>query len=299
MDLALLRSSVAFAFGCTVLFSRTVAREQLAPSVALGIRFGTAGLILLGGVLTACAPMPLLPPPGEHVTTFTLGVFVYAIESTFFYMGLQRGTAAAVTLILYAYPAVLAVVEGPYGRRSDRAGGRCSPRPVGVGERHRGDRWRRGVAISTAGVLFVCGSVVMFSTYALLSHRVLPRTDSLTAAAWTTIGASVGVTAVRRGAGPVGDAVGGRRYAACDERCRNRRRVRAVLHGARPHRADTHRHLHGLRGGHGGRCWPRSSSARPWRPVVTIGGIAVLSGVVLAALAAPQPIETREAGSIP
>ena len=55
------------------------------------------------------------------------------------------------------------------------------------------------VAISTAGVLFVCGSVVMFSTYALLSDRVLPRTDSLTAAAWTAIGASIGVTAVRRG----------------------------------------------------------------------------------------------------
>ena len=36
----------AFAFGCTILFSRTVARDQLAPSVALGIRFGVAGCIL-------------------------------------------------------------------------------------------------------------------------------------------------------------------------------------------------------------------------------------------------------------
>ena len=48
------------------------------------------------------------------------------------------------------------------------------------------------LAITTSGVLFVCGSIVMFSAYALLSHRVVPRTDSLTAATWTAIGAATG-----------------------------------------------------------------------------------------------------------
>ena len=33
--------------------------------------------------------------------------------------------------------------------------------------------------------------------------------------------------------------------------------------------------------------------------VVAIGGVAVLTGAVLAALAAPHAVETREAGSVP
>ena len=53
----------------------------------------------------------MLPPPGERLAAFALGLCVYAVESTFFYMGLERGTAAAVALIFYAYPAVIALVE--------------------------------------------------------------------------------------------------------------------------------------------------------------------------------------------
>ena len=165
------RSLGAFAFGCTILFSRTVARDQLAPSVALGIRFGVAGCILLG--VLAALRRPLLPPPGERLAAFALGLCVYAVESTFFYMGLERGTAAAVALIFYAYPAVVALVETVTGAIRLRARTLLALAlsisgsaivAIGGGK----------VAISTTGVLLVCGSVVMFSTYALLSDRVLP-----------------------------------------------------------------------------------------------------------------------------
>ena len=50
------------------------------------------------------------------------------------------------------------------------------------------------VAITAAGVLCVVGSILVFSTYVLVSDRVLVRTDSLTAATWTALGAAVGVT---------------------------------------------------------------------------------------------------------
>ena len=38
-----------------------------------------------------------------------LGLVLYSAESTAFYLGLEHGTAAAVALIFYAYPAVIAV----------------------------------------------------------------------------------------------------------------------------------------------------------------------------------------------
>ena len=107
-------------------------------------------------------------------------------------MGLERGTAAAVALIFYAYPAVIALVETVTGAIRLRARtvaalvlsiSGSAIVAVGGGE----------VAITTTGVLLVCGSIVMFSTYALVSHRVVPRTDSLTAATWTAIGAPIAV----------------------------------------------------------------------------------------------------------
>src|SRR5438045_8047324 len=70
----------ATSFGCTILFSRTVARDGLAPSVALGVRFGCAGLLLLA--ILAVLRRPLLPPPGERWRALALGLLVYSVEST-------------------------------------------------------------------------------------------------------------------------------------------------------------------------------------------------------------------------
>ncbi len=181
----------AFAFGCTILFSRAVARDGLAPSVALGIRFACAGLILLG--VLALMRRPLLPPPGERVAAIGLGLVLYSVESTLFYLGLERGTAAAVALIFYAYPAVVALAEVVLGQARFQARTLVALLLAIVGSAivavGGGD-----VAITTAGVLCVVGSILVFSTYVLVSDRVLVRTDSLTAATWTALGAAVGVT---------------------------------------------------------------------------------------------------------
>ncbi len=182
----------AFFFGCTILFSRTVARDHLAPSVALGIRFACAGLLLLAAL--AIMRRPLLPPRGERIAAISLGLFVYAAESTFFYMGLERGTAAGVALLFYAYPAVVALAEVALG-----AGRLRVQTLVALGLAVSGSAvvaiGGGRVAISATGIVCVLGSILVFSTYAILSARVLDRTDSLTSATWTAIGASIGVVA--------------------------------------------------------------------------------------------------------
>jgi len=182
----------AFAFGCTLLFQRAVARDGLHASVALGVRFALAGALLL--VVLAVARRPLLPPRGERAAALALGCLLYALESTFFYMGLERGTAAAVALIFYAYPAVVAAVESVLGRTT------VGPRLVGalalaIGGSAFVALGGGDVAISATGVACVIGSIIAFSAYVLVGDRVLVRTDPLAAAAWTAIGASAGVTA--------------------------------------------------------------------------------------------------------
>jgi drug/metabolite transporter (DMT)-like permease len=290
-----LAALAAFCFGCTILFSRTVARDRLDASVALGIRFGTAGVLLLTVLLAR--RRPLLPPPGERFAAIAVGLVLYAGESTFFYMGLQRGTAAAVALIFYAYPAVVAVAEVLLGagrlRRQTLVAlvlAVSGSATVAIG----GGR----VAISGAGVLLVCGSIALFSSYSIVSHRVLRRTDSLTAAAWTAIGASAGVLsvgAVRAGLErPSGDALAailanGLATAAAFTL------FFMVLDRIGPTRTGICMALEAVTGVVLAAVFLDESV----RPIVALGGVAVLAGAVLAALATPRPVEMTEGATPP
>jgi drug/metabolite transporter (DMT)-like permease len=179
----------AFGFGCTVLFQRAVARDGLHASVALGIRFACAGALLL--TLLALLRRPLLPPRGERVAAVGVGLALYAVEATCFYMALERGTAAAVALIFYAYPAAVAAAEAVRGRTRPQqrivaalllAIGGSAVVAVGGG----------AVAITATGVAFVVVSIAVFSAYVIVSEQLLVRSDPLTAATWTALGASAG-----------------------------------------------------------------------------------------------------------
>ena len=283
----------ATSFGCTILFSRFVARDGLAPSVALGIRFGCAGALLL--VMLAIMRRPLLPPPGERLIAFALGFCVYAVESTFFYMGLERGTAAAVALIFYAYPAVVAIAESMLGgarlRRQTLVAlvlAVSGSAIVAIG----GGR----VVISPTGVLCVCGSIVMFSTYVLLSDRVLHRTDSLTAATWTALGASAGVTlfgAVRGQlslpTGHVLAALVANGFATASAFTL----FFVVLGRIGPTRTGICMALEAVTGV----VLAAIFLGETIRPIVAVGGAAVLAGAVLAALVAPAAVDERELAS--
>ncbi len=285
-DLAL-AAIAAFAFGCTILFNRAVARDGLAPSVALGIRFAVAGTLLIA--VLAVMRRPRLPPPGERAIAIGLGFVLYAAESTFFYMGLEHGTAAAVALIFYAYPAVIAVVEALLGNaRPTRRVALALVLAVGgaVTVAIGGGR----VTITPFGVLCVCASIVLFSTYVLVSDRFLVRTDSLTAATWTALGASAGVLTIGLVRGEL-EPPGGEAFAAL---VANGFATAVaftlffvVLGRIGPTRTAIVMALEAVSGVVLAAIFLDESV----RMLVAIGGVAVLAGAVLAALAAPHDSE--------
>ena len=119
----------AFCFGCTILFSRTVARDGAAAERRarhpLRRRRAAAARRARGACAGRCSRRRVSASPRSRSASC-----VYAVESTFFYLGLERGTAAAVALIFYAYPAVVALVEVALGairlRARTRRRARCS-----------------------------------------------------------------------------------------------------------------------------------------------------------------------------
>jgi drug/metabolite transporter (DMT)-like permease len=118
-----------------------------------------------------------------------LGAIGYAVESSLFYSALQRGTAAAVALLFYVYPALVTVAELVAGKL------RPSPRLLGaLGLSIAGSALiviaGEDVAISPAGILFALGSALSFTIYLLVSGRAVVRTDPMVNGAWVALGAA-------------------------------------------------------------------------------------------------------------
>ena len=294
LDLAL-GAAGAFAFGCTILFSRTVARDNLPPPVALGIRFAVAGTLLLG--MLALTGRPLLPPPGERVFAFLLGFVVYAVEASCFYLGLEHGTAAAVALIFYAYPAVIAVVEVMLGATRWHARTLIALALAVSGSAVVALGGGR-LAISAGGVAFVAASIVMFSTYVLVSDRILVRTDSITAATWTAIGASLGTLTFGALHADLEVPSGHALAALLANGVATATAFTlffVVLDRIGPTRTAIVMALEAVTG----IVLTAIFLGESVRPVVALGGVAVLAGAVLAALGTPASIEALESASPP
>jgi drug/metabolite transporter (DMT)-like permease len=183
---ALFAGASALSYAVTIVVGRSLAKAGLGPDTVLGVRFGLGGLILLAVLLARRAP--LLPVPGERVAALLLGFVGYGTESTLFYLGLEHGTAAAVTLLFYGYPALVTVYELVRG---------TAPQPfrqlgtlliagaglalvVGAGS---------SLTISGVGVLYALAAATTFAIYLILSHRYLRNSPALPVAAWTASGA--------------------------------------------------------------------------------------------------------------
>src|SRR5687768_10069211 len=114
MSRPLLGVAAAVSYGVTIVCNRELATRGFGPAASLSVRFGLAGALLLA-VLVGTR-RPLLPAPGERWRALALGLVGYAVESVLFYSAIERGTAAAVALLFYSYPAMVAVLELALGR---------------------------------------------------------------------------------------------------------------------------------------------------------------------------------------
>jgi len=184
---SVLGASAALSYGVTVVIGRELAKAHLPPADALGLRFGIAGLALVA--LLAIRRRPLLAEPGERVRVLLFGAVGYAVESALFYAGLARGTAAAVTLLFYSYPAVVTVADLVITRRRPPAQlifalalAGSGAGAIAAGSGH--------VDITSAGIVFSLAAAASFAVYLIAGDRLLHRTDSMRIAAGTAMGAS-------------------------------------------------------------------------------------------------------------
>jgi drug/metabolite transporter (DMT)-like permease len=187
----LLAAAGAFSYGLTIICNRRLAQHGFGPAATLSIRFGVSAVTLF--VLLAVLRRGLVPARGERLRPLLLGAIGYALESALFYSALQRGTAAAVALLFYVYPAIVTVLELVSGRTvfSGRLLGALGLSIAGTAliVVSGGD-----VAISRTGILLALGSACSFAVYLLASGRAVTHTDPMVNGAWVAAGASLSLT---------------------------------------------------------------------------------------------------------
>lgn len=182
----------ALLFGGVVVLGKVVG-DDLPVASLLFIRFGAAAVVLAG--ILAVGRRSLRPAKGEWLLLLLLGGVGYALESALFFLALERGTAATVTLLFYTYPVIVALLSVALGRGLPGwlVGGSLVAALAGTALVVTSSG---GLDITTAGLMFALGSAVTFSFYLLGAEASLRRTSSLVAAMWVSLTAAVSLGAI-------------------------------------------------------------------------------------------------------
>ena len=176
-------------FGTVVVLGSIVQRHLAVPSM-LAIRFGIAAVLLVAALVVR-RELPA-PAAGERIPLAALGVAGYAVEATLFFLALEHGQAAAVTLLFFTYPVIVALASWALGRGAPGwlLGGSllCATAGAALVVLASG-----GLAIRPLGVVFALGSAVTFSAYLILVDAVLRRTRPLAGSMWVSAWAAIGL----------------------------------------------------------------------------------------------------------
>ncbi|HEX8159405.1 MAG TPA: EamA family transporter [Solirubrobacteraceae bacterium] len=183
----LLAATGAIAYGVATVIGRQLASAGVDSAIALGTRF-TIAAALLGAVL-ALRGARLRPSRGEWGRIVALGAFGYTLESTLFYLSLQRGTTAACVLLFYAYPAIVAAIEFARGNEPLTAA-TATALALSVAGTTVVVATGSDVSITNTGVMLALGSAAAYALYLVVGRQLGRRTDAMTAACWVAVGAA-------------------------------------------------------------------------------------------------------------
>lgn len=178
----------AIAYGGVVVVQRSLAKEDLPVTTVVGGRYAIASVILLA--VLAASRRSLVPEPGERLRAALLGLVGYVVHSTLVYLALAHGTAAAVAMVFYLYPAVVAVLEIALRLRPPRLPALVAPVFSGIGVAvvvATGER----VAISRTGIMLGLAAAGAVSVYLITSSHLIRRSNPMVTAAWVAGGVAV------------------------------------------------------------------------------------------------------------
>lgn len=181
----------AFGFATLSIFGKLAFAEGLSMTGFLSLRFGGAAFLLLI-VLMIRMGRAVVPERRLLVILLLLGAVGYFAQSALYFLALQRIPASLSSVLLYIYPAFVALnVWLMHGRKPARlevvaialalAGATLTASP-----------WEAlaGGGPDSLGVVFVLAAAAGYGLYIVISNRYVHRAGALVSTAWIALGAS-------------------------------------------------------------------------------------------------------------
>lgn len=97
-------------FGALGFFGKMAYKISITPGELLALRYSISA-ILMGLAILATNPRSLLLTRFQLISSLLLGVFGYALFSSFFFIALTGLSASLTVLLLYTYPVMVAVLS--------------------------------------------------------------------------------------------------------------------------------------------------------------------------------------------
>ncbi len=176
----------AAAYSTSAIFARLAYADGVGLVTLLAARYVLAAVVFWALVLKLKLPLPARRPA---TAAFVLGLVVFSAQSGLFFAALQRISAPLAIMLLYAYPALVAVAAILLGRERPSVK-RFSALAVATA----------GVALVLAdgdavtndplGVMLALGAAVMYTAYILVGHDLMRSVQPLVLAALTCSGAA-------------------------------------------------------------------------------------------------------------
>lgn len=178
-------------FGLVLILGKIATRPGGLPVPSLlAFRFGLAAVFLAAALVVL--RQPLAAARGEGWRLAALGMFGYAAEAGMFFASLRHGTVAALTLLFYTYPVLVALIVFVTGRGLPGWLLGASMVAVVSGASIVAVAGG-GVDVDAVGATLALCAALTISFYLIGAEAVLEKTNSLTGAMWIGASAAIGL----------------------------------------------------------------------------------------------------------
>jgi len=185
----------AMCFGTLAILTNLAYAEGALPMPLLAWRFALAAL-LIGGLVALRSPRALIVPSADIARYATLALTGYGAASVCFFFALKFAPASVVAVLLYAYPAFVAIAERVFqGKPLTRA------KLAAIGLTFVGcalvlDLFSETGGVGWQGIALGLGAAAGYTGFNLLSARWLPGRSRLVMMAYTFGIAGLGTAAI-------------------------------------------------------------------------------------------------------
>lgn len=185
----------AFGFGSLSILGKMALNDGMDIASVLSFRFAGAAL-LLGLYLGLMKRRPLFLGWRTTMALLLLGAVGYAGQSALYFGALARNPAAVNSLLLYIYPAFVALLgwlafrRRPTGRQGAALALALAGVALTLGAEQLGAFLQPG-GLDRLGVVMVIGSALWYAGYILISDRILWRAGAWLSTAWIALGAGM------------------------------------------------------------------------------------------------------------